>query len=239
MGTRWTRALKRVHPEGIPWPASVLYDTLSGTLIFQRHYALVAADVRGYGAHAGRILDIGTGPGWLLPALRVEFPHAELVGVDVSQAMVSRARRNVAGPGRGPGGSLQARGGMDGIKVVLANAQRLPFAAGTFDRVVSTGSIHHWKDAVAGLAEAHRVLKPGGHALIYDLVRHAPEAVRRDVRERFGGLWLALLWLHSFEEPFLDPEEMVTLGRQSAFCVEGTRFVGALCCLVLRKGLAG
>lgn len=238
MGTWWTRTLKRVHPEGIPWPASVLYNALSGTDIFRRHYTLVAADVRGHGGDAGRILDVGTGPGWLLPALRVEFPRAELVGVDISPAMVSQARRNVVGPGRSPGCSGQARDA-GGIEVVLAGAQRLPFADGTFDRVVSTGSIHHWKDAVAGLEEAHRVLKPGGHALIYDLVRHTPEAVRRDFRKRFGGFWLALLWIRSFEEPFLAPEEMEALGRQTAFEVEGTRFVGALCCLVLRKGGAG
>jgi|GEM_PF-3341991 len=44
-----------------------------------------------------------------------------------------------------------------------------------------------------------------------------------------------LLWLHSFEEPFVDPGEMESLGHQAGFAVEGTHFVGARCCLVLRK----
>jgi ubiquinone/menaquinone biosynthesis C-methylase UbiE len=228
MGTWWTRTLKRFHPEGIPWPASVLYDCLSGTEVFRQHYTLVAEDVRSYGGNPRRILDIGTGPGGLLLALRAEFPEAQLIGLDISAAMLDRARRNIrrAAQGRSSGG----------IDLVLADAQGLPFDDDTFDVVVSTGSIHHWKDAVAGLSEAHRVLKAGGWALIYDLVRHTPEAVRRDVRARFGGFRLALLWLHSFEEPFLDPEEMVDLGRQTAFTVKGTSFVGALCCLVLGKG---
>lgn len=59
--------------------------------------------------------------------------------------------------------------------------------------------------------------------------------IRREVRSHFGSFRLALLWLHSFEEPFLNAREMVDLGNQTKFLVEGTRFTGALCCLVLRK----
>jgi ubiquinone/menaquinone biosynthesis C-methylase UbiE len=221
------RLLKKLHPEGIPWPGSVLYDAVSGSEIFLRHYELVAADVARYGTPQ-RLLDIGTGPGRLLFALRKRFPDAELVGVDVSAAMVAQARRNVRRYGSGAG-----------IDVRLAGANELPFAEGTFDRVVSTGSIHHWKDPVGALSEAYRVLRAGGYALIYDLVRNMPESVRREVHARFGGFRFTLLWLHSFEEPFLDPEEMEALGRQTDFVVEGTRFTGALCCLVLRKGAQG
>jgi SAM-dependent methyltransferase len=52
-------------------------------------------------------------------------------------------------------------------------------------RVISTGSLHHWEAPLAGLTEAHRVLRAGGYALIYGLVRHLPEPVVRDVRTRF------------------------------------------------------
>jgi SAM-dependent methyltransferase len=121
------------------------------------------------------------------------------------------------------------------IQVRIANANVLPFADGTFDRVVSTGSLHHWKDPIRALSEAHRVLKADGYALMYDLVRDTPKAVFEDIRARFGGFRLALLWLHSFEEPFLNAEDMEALGRRTDFAVEGTRFAGALCCLVLRK----
>jgi ubiquinone/menaquinone biosynthesis C-methylase UbiE len=219
----WRRLLKRFHPEGIPWPATILYNTLSGTEIFRRHYDLVADDVARYGA-AERILDIGSGPGRLLLALRQAFPHAALVGVDISPSMVAQARRNI-----------ERDGGAGGIDVRAASAEGLPFPDGTFDRAISTGSLHHWEAPLAGLAEAHRVLRDGGYALIYDLVRRMPEPVVRKVRTQFGGLRLALLWLHSFEEPFLNAGEMEALGEQTDFVVEGTTFVGALCCLVLRK----
>ncbi|HRR42459.1 MAG TPA: class I SAM-dependent methyltransferase [Syntrophales bacterium] len=215
--------MKRVHPEGIPWPGSVLYNALSRSEIFLRHYELVAHDIARYG-EAGCILDIGTGPGQLLRAMRRALPDAGLVGVDISPAMVAQARRNIETCGRDPR-----------IEVRLASAEALPFAEGAFDRLVSTGSLHHWKDPIRALSEAHRVLKAGGYALIYDLVRDMPEGVRRDLRTQFGGFRLALLWLHSFEEPFLDAGEMEALGRQTDFEVEATTFTGAFCCLVLKK----
>ena len=94
MKSRWRKFIKKFHPEGIPWPGSVLYNALSRSEIFLRHYELVARDVASYGP-AKRILDIGTGPGQLLAALRKELPDAELVGVDISAPMVKRARRNI------------------------------------------------------------------------------------------------------------------------------------------------
>jgi ubiquinone/menaquinone biosynthesis C-methylase UbiE len=215
--------MKRLHPEGIPWPGSALYNAVSSTKIFFQHYELVAHEVARYGA-AECMLDIGTGPGHLLLALRKTLPDTELVGVDISPAMVALAHRNVRAHGQAPR-----------IEVRLAGADALPFADGTFDRVISTGSLHHWKEPLRALSEAHRVLKADGYALMYDLVRDMPKAVREDVHVRFGGFRLALLWLHSFEEPFLNAEEMESLGRRTDFVVEGTRFSGALCCLVLRK----
>ncbi len=223
MKSFWRRLIKKIHPEGIPWPGSVLYNALSSTSIFLKHYELVANDIAGYGKTAS-ILDIGTGPAQLLFALRRVMPDARLVGVDISAAMIDIAQQNINAYGRD-----------SQIEVTLAGANALPFADETFDCVVSTGSLHHWKDPAHDLSEAHRVLKTGGYALIYDLVREMPKPVCDDVRHRFGSFRLALLWLHSFEEPFLNAGEMEALGKQTAFTVEETKFTGALCCLVLKK----
>ena len=50
--------MKKLHPEGIPWPWSLLYNAVSRTAIFREHYELVARDVARHGTFA-RILDIG------------------------------------------------------------------------------------------------------------------------------------------------------------------------------------
>ena len=223
MSSRWRTLLKRLHPEGIPWPASVAYNALSSTKIFLRHYELVAHDIASYGP-VQRLLDIGTGSGQLLLALSKTLPNSELVGVDISSAMIAQAQRNVKAHGTG-----------NHIEVQVAGANALPFPDEAFDRVVSTGSLHHWNNPVNALSESHRVLKVGGYALMYDLVRNMPKTVCEDVRGHFGRFRLALLWIHSFEEPFRTVEEMDALGGQTDFTVEGTKFIGALCCLVLKK----
>ena len=223
MSSRWRQYIRSLHPEGIPWPGSVFYNVLSSTKIFFRHYELVADEVAHYG-EAAHLLDIGTGPGHLLLAMRKTLPDAELVGVDISSAMVAQAKRNIETYGQ----NLR-------IEVRVADANALPFADETFDRVISTGSLHHWKDPLQALSEAHRVLKVNGYALLYDLVRDMPRAVREEIHAQFGAFRLTLLWLHSFEEPFLYVEEMVAVGRRTNFMVEGTRFAGVFCCLVLKK----
>ena len=220
------QALARLHPQGIPWPASLLYDLVSRSSVFQRHYELVAEDILSH-CQPGNLLDVGTGPGWLLVKLHQLRSAAKLTGVDISPAMVAKARQN-----------MKKAGCAEAIEIREAGAQCLPFADGSFDTVVSTGSLHHWKDPVGGLNEVHRVLRPGGHGLIYDLVRRMPEHVRQQAARQYGRLWMTLSWLHSFEEPFYAPEDMEQLAASTRFGRGQTRFVGVLCCLILRKAAA-
>ena len=226
MSTRWRDLLRRWHPEGIPWPGTVLYNAISRTEVFRRHYELVAEHVTRY-CCAGRILDIGTGPGCLLVALQQLLPELELAGVDISPAMVATAQRNMAREGYGAT-----------IAFKVAAAEALPFPENAFNVVISTGSLHHWKDSIAALNEVYRVLRVGGYALIYDLVRNLPPAVAESSRRQFGAMRSRLMWLHSFEEPFYSPQEMEALAPLTLFQKGEIQFVGALCCLVLRKTAA-
>jgi ubiquinone/menaquinone biosynthesis C-methylase UbiE len=217
------RLLKRIHPEGIPWPGCVFYNAISTTNVFQRHYELIARDIVNY-CEAGCLLDIGTGPGWLLLKIHQQAPRMRLVGVDLSGSMIAKARKNMTDAG------LAAV-----IELREANASYLPFAAESFDIVVSTGSIHHWKEPTAALNDIHRVLRPGAYALIYDMVSDTPAfALERMVRE-FGRLKMAMFWVHGFTEPFYDRQNFEVLSRPTLFRLGQTRFVGVLCCLMLKK----
>jgi SAM-dependent methyltransferase len=62
------------------------------------------------------------------------------------------------------------RRGLANIRTAEAPAEALPFARESFEFVATRFSAHHWADLAAGLAEARRVLKPGGRAVMIDAV---------------------------------------------------------------------
>ncbi len=217
------RLLKLFHKEAIPLPGTIFYNALTSTDIFQRNYDVIADDILGY-TSSGRLLDIGTGPGWLLIALRRKNNRLELTGLDISRSMVAKAQKNID------------RVGMSGtIRVTEGTVASLPFPDGAFDTVVSTGSLHHWKDHVSGLDEAYRVLKPGGTALIYDIATDTPREIIDDMSRRFGRLRVMLLWIHAFEEPFLSQRDFRALACASRFGASPARFVAGVYCLILKK----
>jgi ubiquinone/menaquinone biosynthesis C-methylase UbiE len=101
-----------------------------------------------------RVLDVGSGTGYLLGLLARRLPDAaELAGVDPAPAMVAVARERAAD---------------ERVRFVAGTAERLPFADGQYDLVVSTTSFDHWADQGAGLADCARVLAPGGHLVLAD-----------------------------------------------------------------------
>ncbi len=215
--------LKIFHPEGIPRIGTVFYNAITTAYVFQRNYDLVARDILSYNSE-GSLLDIGTGPGWLLVKLYHQSPRLRITGLDISPSMVAKARKNI----------VDARLS-EAIEVREGNASRLPFADNTYDTIVSTGSIHHWKDPIGGLNEIYRVLKSGGYALLYDMVSDTPTSVLKEMAREHGRLKMMLLWLHAFEEPFYTHRAFEELARPSSFKEGQTRFVGVLCCLTLKK----
>jgi len=214
------KIMKRFHPESIPWPGSVLYNALSSTVVFQRHYEMAADDILNY-CKRGKLLDIGTGPGRLLLKLHSKSPQLQLVGIDSSAAMVSKAKENTAG--------------IESIEIKEGNANKIPYPDNNFDIVISTASIHHWKHPTEGLNEAYRVLKPGGFALVYDLVSDTPEPVMAECRREFGKFRTTLFWLHSFEEPFYSQENFRALVQTTLFKDCQTKFLGLLYNMILKK----
>ncbi|MDD5713102.1 MAG: class I SAM-dependent methyltransferase, partial [Smithellaceae bacterium] len=162
--------------------------------------------------------------GWLLVQLYRKAPAAKLVGADISPAMVAKAKENLAKEGLS-----------DTVIIEEASASHLAFPDASFDIVVSTGSVHHWKEPVAALNEIHRVLAPGGHALLYDIMSDTPREVLRGAAKEFGRFRIMLLWLHAFEEPFLSGRELEAFPRGSLFGRGETRYVGVLNGLIMKK----
>jgi ubiquinone/menaquinone biosynthesis C-methylase UbiE len=217
------KLLKTFHPESIPWPGTLFYNALSTTNLFQHNYDLLASDILSY-CSEGSILDIGTGPGWLLIKLHQKSPKLQLTGLDSSPSMVDKAQKNITNSGLS-----------NIIETKEGNANNIPFPDNSFNIVVSTGSIHHWKDLTAGLNEVYRVLKHGGYALMYDLVSDTPKSILKESAREFGKLKILLLWLHAFEEPFYSYKNFEFLASPTLFKEGQTKFVGIMCCLILKK----
>lgn len=144
----------------------------------------------------GRLLDLGTGSGRLLELLA---PRAEAAtGIDLSRDMLAaaRARLGAAGLGR--------------VALRQADATRLPLADGSFDTVTLSMLLHHVDDPAAVIAEAGRVLAPGGTLALIDLAPHGDDALLRRLAHRWPGFAPARLdaWLR---EAGLDPEPAITV----------------------------
>ena len=137
-------------------PSARAYDALVASIL-EGFYARVAGEVAA--AHpGGKVLEVGSGPGRLAVRLAREASSMTLTGVDISEAMVERAARRAAGAG------LSER-----VRFEVGDVGALTLPDQEFDGVVSTLSLHHWPNPGKGLAEIHRVLKPGEEARIYDL----------------------------------------------------------------------
>jgi ubiquinone/menaquinone biosynthesis C-methylase UbiE len=125
------------------------------------------------GVKGGRVLDIGTGSGRLAIELaRARGCEFEIIGLDISENMLSKARENA-----------RRSGVEDRIDFILATASNLPFPDKSFDLVISYASLHHWFEPVKVFNEAQRVRKNQGSILI------------RDNQRVYGNqFWEAFIW---------------------------------------------
>lgn len=140
--------------------AAGLYDILSPLVTLgcepRLHRQVVALLDMGPGC---RVLDVGCATGALSAQIaRTCVPlGGDVVGIDAAAKMIGVARRK-----HGQEANLS-------FDAVLA--EDLPYADGTFDRVVSTFFFHHVNRGLKErcLAEMHRVLRPGGRAVVVDV----------------------------------------------------------------------
>jgi SAM-dependent methyltransferase len=110
--------------------------------------------------HSGdAVLDIGCGAGVdSLVAGHLVGAGGRVVGLDVTPAMVERARARLS------------RLGLANVTFQVGDAEALPFPDATFDAIISNGVFNLTLDKEKALKETHRVLKPGGRLMLADMV---------------------------------------------------------------------
>ena len=161
--------------ERIPAVFVSIYDKAC-RLVIERYYRRVAEEIV-LEFREGRLLDLGTGPGYLPIEIAKKTPNVTVVGIDLSRPFIRMAREKAKLAG------LEHR-----VRFEVGNATKLGFENETFDRVVSTGMLHMLKNPGKMFLECHRVLKPGGEAWIYDPARVSSQIDKKRWKASFTFL---------------------------------------------------
>src|SRR5919205_1035255 len=110
-----------------------------------------------------RVLDLGSGAGTdSLVAAQMVGPQGHVTGIDMTPAMLAKAR------------AAAAEAGLTNVEFVEGEAERVPFRDESFDVVISNGVIDLIPDKDAVFSELHRVLAPGGRMQIADVTIQNP-----------------------------------------------------------------
>lgn len=198
-GVEWEQAAADYQVEGFEYPeyyrrdfhgvrggylqpdAAITYDPVTARIVFPNEIKIREAFVSHVKAMLGqtqpdRILDMGVGTGTASLMWRKLFPQAAITGIDLSPYMLVAA-------------ALKLKDQQ--VELVQANAEDTGMVAGSFDLVTATFLFHEIPQNVARrvVAEAKRLLKPGGTLAVFDGNQH--------------GSWLVKTVGGYFPEPYI------------------------------------
>jgi len=210
------------------------YDVLNRALTFgidvlwrRRALAMLAA------VAPVRILDLAAGTADLSIGAARRFPSARVTGVDLTPAMLEIGRAKVA------------RAGLtDRVELVEGDALALGFPDASFDVVTCAFGFRNFPDVDRALAEAARVLKPGGRLLVLELFR-----MESRLFARMTSLWLRFAapllartakgdyaYLRASIERTLTADDFTAAAERAGFVrVDGAFFRPSCHCLLLGK----
>jgi ArsR family transcriptional regulator len=139
------------------------WDAIRSLHVAESEVEAAIAAVLGEGP-IGRLVDIGTGTGRMIELFGIEAASA--LGVDRSPGMLRMAR------------SKLAQAGLANVELRQGDMYALPLASGSADVVILHQVLHYAQQPAAAIAEAARLLAPGGRLLIVDFAPHDKEELR-------------------------------------------------------------
>ena len=110
-----------------------------------------------------QILDVGCGTGFAVRQLSQRLWAGKVCGLDISQAMLTKAKTNTAD--------------CENVELILGDAENLPLENKQFDKLMCANCFHYFLNLTEVIQEFHRVLKPGGIAYILDSCRDVSPAI--------------------------------------------------------------
>ena len=151
------RSLARILAYDEAWLAGVPEASIASFAGTGNPFALGALDT------GERVVDVGCGAGIdSLIAARMVAPTGSVIGVDMTPAMLDKARRSAADAA------------VDNVEFRQGLGEELPVPDGWADVVISNGVLNLMPDKLAALGEMARVLRPGGRLQIGDILVEKP-----------------------------------------------------------------
>lgn len=155
------------------------------------------------------VLDLGCGAGLdLYLYAQATGSGGEAYGLDISQEMIDKARRNME--------MLKVQN----VEFVCAPADRIPLPDASVDIVTANGIYNLSPDKYAVMREVTRVLRPGGRTIFAEIVLKAPlpEEIRKDINDWFrciGGALTQGDFLERLESAGLSDPKILWTGRNA------------------------
>lgn len=119
------------------------------------------------------VADIGTGSGYLLPALAAYFE--KVIAVDPVDAMLASATQRIE------------MDQLDNISLRRGDLSLLPIMRGEVDLAIASLVLHHTAVPLDAIRELHRILKPGGRVLVIEQLTHENQRFRERMQDRWSG----------------------------------------------------
>lgn len=193
--------------------------------------------VRRLGGKPADLLDVATGTGDLLFALRKRFPYATLTGIDLSGEMLAIARRKLA----------EYPDERD-IRFIQGDCLDMPLDDESFDMVTVGYGVRNFENMKRGYEEMRRVLRPGGVICVVELsqpVSAIPLLLYRAYTRGFipvagrlmSGDPRAYSYLHESIEAAPQRRDMADIMASAGFrdCIWKSVFPGAACIYIATK----
>jgi ubiquinone/menaquinone biosynthesis C-methylase UbiE len=164
-----------------------------------------------------RILDLGTGPGYLLIEIAKRVHNFQIDGIDPLLKLIKIARENAIRAGVG-----------DRIHFEVGDANKLRFKENSYDMIVSTGAFHELKNPIKVLNECYRVLKSDGEVFIHDPARVSAGVERKKWMDSLNFLEKVTYRLFTLFRKFRPPqtysqkeaEEMIAATKFKQYHIE-------------------
>ena len=133
-------------------------QTYAGIIRDDKHLAIILDLIKN--ASYERILDIGTGTGYLAFPLAQMYSNAKVYGIDIAEVIMEK---NMV--------TVQEKG-ISNLTFLAFDGLEYPFAEESFDLIVSRYAFHHFPRVELSVQQMYRLLKKGGKVLISDPMRH-------------------------------------------------------------------